>query len=158
MKKSAGILAYCRHEGEIKVLIVHPGGPFFKNKDLGVWSIPKGEFEDEDPKTCAIREFVEETGLKPPAELAFLGEIRYRSGSKVVLCWSGEIDYCDNVAIRSNTFEIEWPPRSGKIRRFPEVDKGRFVSFGEAKRLLHKDQGRFLDALEKMLDKTHPDV
>jgi predicted NUDIX family NTP pyrophosphohydrolase len=150
MKKSAGILAYCRHGGEIKILIVHPGGPFFKNRDLGVWSIPKGEFEVEDPKACAIREFEEETGYRPPDDLAFLGEVRYRSGGKVVLCWTGEMEYIEDLTIRSNTFEIEWPPRSGRIRSFPEVDKGRFVTLEEAKGLLQKDQIKLLDALEKM--------
>jgi predicted NUDIX family NTP pyrophosphohydrolase len=153
MKRSAGILGYCIHEGKIKVFLVHPGGPYFRKKDFGVWTIPKGEFEDEDPLDCAKREFREETGMEPPSKLTYLGEITYSSGSKTVKCWAGELEYRDNVDIKSNTFEMEWPPGSGKREIFPEVDKGSFVTIPEAKRLLHKDQSKFLDALEKLIDR-----
>lgn len=154
MKKSAGILAYCIHEGEIKVLIVHPGGPYFWKKNEGVWTIPKGEYEEEDPKDCAIREFREETGLEPPEQLTYLGEITYSTGKKVLCCWAGEVKYQENLNIRSNTFEMEWPPGSGKLESFPEVDRGSFVTIPEARRLLHRDQARFLDTLEKYINSS----
>src|SRR5215217_4853727 len=122
-KRSAGILLYRRGEAGLEVLLVHPGGPFWAKKDLGAWSIPKGEHDEgEDAQACALREFAEETGSAPsPGELADLGEVRQKAG-KVVAAWALEGDL-DAAAIRSNTFTLQWPPRSGRMQEFPEVDR-----------------------------------
>jgi len=122
-KRSAGILLYRVREGSVEVLLVHPGGPFWARKDLGAWSIPKGEYEQgEDPLAVALREFEEETGQEPPrAGLLELGAIRQRGG-KILTAWAVGGDL-DPAAIASNTFTMEWPPRSGDRREFPEVDR-----------------------------------
>jgi predicted NUDIX family NTP pyrophosphohydrolase len=129
------------------VLIVHPGGPFWARKDEGAWSIPKGEYaEGEDPQACALREFEEETGTAlPEGELIELGTAKQRSG-KVVTAWAAEGDL-DADAIRSNEFEMEWPPRSGRMRSFPEVDRAGWFGLDEAAAKLNPAQAVFLERL-----------
>ena len=147
-KRSAGILLHRRtDDGEREVLLVHPGGPFWAKKDLGVWSIPKGEYEGgEDPRACALREFQEELGAAvPQGELIDLGEVRQRGG-KVVTAWALEGD-ADPAAIHSNTFTIEWPPRSGRMREFPEVDRAGWFGLDEARERILRAQVPLLDRL-----------
>jgi predicted NUDIX family NTP pyrophosphohydrolase len=146
VKVSAGVLLYCRRDGRVEVLLAHPGGPFWKRKDLGAWSIPKGECQDgEDPIVAARREFEEETGLRLQGELAPLGEVK-QAGGKVVRVWAVEGD-CDASAIHSNTFALEWPPKSGKIQQFPEIDRFEWFSLDAAREKLVKAQAAFLDRL-----------
>jgi len=149
---SAGLMLYRRREGRLEVLLVHPGGPFFKNKDHGSWSIPKGLVEPgEAEPDAALREFREETGLPPPeGALVELGEIR-QSGGKRVRAWGVEGD-CDPTSISGNSFEMEWPPRSGQVRSFPEVDRGAFFDLAEARRRLLPAQCELLDRLESALE------
>jgi predicted NUDIX family NTP pyrophosphohydrolase len=146
-KRSAGILLYRTRGGTIEVLLVHPGGPFWANKDLGAWSIPKGEVEaGQDPLAVAVREFEEETGRRPPeAELVALGEVRQRGG-KVVAAWAAEGDL-DPAAVTSNTFTIEWPPRSGTRREFPEVDRAGWFDLATAREKLVAAQAELVDRL-----------
>lgn len=151
-RTSAGILLYRRNRGVLEVLLVHPGGPFFGKKDLGNWSIPKGEVDREDPdyEQTARREFLEEVGHPvPPGTLIDLGTIRQKSG-KIVYAWAVEGDL-DTATMSSNMIELQWPPFSGKIKRFPEVDK--WVYFGPDEARLHiKDtQAPLLDRLEASL-------
>jgi predicted NUDIX family NTP pyrophosphohydrolase len=129
------------------VLLVHPGGPFWAKRDKGAWSIPKGEYEDgEDPQACALREFEEELGTPLEAgELVELGSVRQRNG-KVVTAWAAEGDL-DAAAIRSNTFAMEWPPRSGRTREFPEVDRAGWFTLDEAREKLIEAQSPLLDRL-----------
>ena len=151
-KLSAGLLVYRRTGGELEVLIVHPGGPFWAKKDDGAWSVPKGEYEpDEDPLGVALREFEEEIGAEPPdhATAVSLGELRQPSG-KVVRAWAVEGDL-DVSEVRSNTFEMEWPPRSGRTQEFPEVDRAGWFGLEEARRKLLRGQVGFLDRLEELL-------
>jgi predicted NUDIX family NTP pyrophosphohydrolase len=130
-KRSAGILMVRRGRNGLEFLLVHPGGPFWAKKDRGVWSIPKGEYvEPEDPLTVAIREFEEETGLGPQGDFAPLGEI-VQPGRKVVVAWAVEGDF-DPAKLKSNMFELEWPPRSGRRQAFPEVDRADWFSFDTA--------------------------
>jgi len=130
-KQSAGILLYRNINSQLQVFLVHPGGPFFKNKDAGAWSIPKGEFlDDEDALQAAKREFLEETGQPVDGEFIKLSPIKLKSG-KTVHAWAVEGDI-DHNAIVSNVFEMEWPPRSGKTASFPEVDKSGWFSAEEA--------------------------
>jgi predicted NUDIX family NTP pyrophosphohydrolase len=144
--KSAGVLAYRTTAGRLEVLLVHPGGPFWANKDEGAWSIPKGEFDPgEDAETVARREFGEELGVALSAPLQPLGEIRQRGG-KIVEAFAAELDL--NVdAITSNTFEIEWPPRSGKRRSFPEVDRAAWFDLAAAREKINAAQRELLDRL-----------
>jgi predicted NUDIX family NTP pyrophosphohydrolase len=146
-KRSAGILLHRDKGAGPEVLLVHPGGPFWAKKDLGVWSIPKGEHDDgEDALAAALREFAEETGTAlPPAELTDLGTIRQRGG-KVVQAWAAEGDL-DADAVRSNTFTVEWPPRSGRMREFPEVDRAAWFGLDEARERINPAQAAFLDRL-----------
>ena len=124
--KSAGIIAY-RRRRKIEVLLVHPGGPFWRNKDLGAWSIPKGEYADEeDADVAARREFAEELGLDLSGPLTALGQVKQRGG-KLVTAFAAELDL-DVRSIRSNTFEMEWPPRSGQRQAFPEVDRAEWFT------------------------------
>src|SRR5262245_19348553 len=117
---SAGLLLF-RRKPELEVFLVHPGGPFWSGKDAGAWSIPKGEYTgSEEPLTAARREFEEETGLRPEGRFISLGEVR-QSGGKFVCAWAIEGD-CDAAAIHSNLFPMEWPPRSGSMQEFPELD------------------------------------
>ena len=150
-RRSAGILLYRLTGDELEVLLVHPGGPFWARKDAGAWSIPKGEYgDDEDPQACARREFQEETGTAlPPGALADLGTARQRSG-KVVSAWAAEGDL-DADAIQSNTFEMQWPPRSGRMQAFPEVDRAGWFGLEEARDKLNPAQTAFLDRLHALL-------
>jgi predicted NUDIX family NTP pyrophosphohydrolase len=144
-KRSAGILLFRRDP--LEVLLVHPGGPFWAKKDLGAWSIPKGEHEEgEDAMACAIREFGEETGSEPnPGELTDLGTIKQKAG-KVVQAWALEGDL-DASAITSNTFSMQWPPRSGRFQDFPEVDRAEWFSLDVAAERINPAQAEFLDRL-----------
>jgi predicted NUDIX family NTP pyrophosphohydrolase len=146
-KRSAGILLHRRRDGAHEVLLVHPGGPFWAKKDAGGWSIPKGEYEDgEDARACALREFAEELGSPPPdGELVDLGEVRQRGG-KVVTAWALAGD-ADADAIHSNTFTMEWPPRSGTMREFPEVDRAAWFGLDEARERILPAQAPLLDRL-----------
>jgi predicted NUDIX family NTP pyrophosphohydrolase len=146
-KSSAGILLYRVRAGEPEVLLVHPGGPFWARKDRGAWSIPKGEYEEgDDPRAAALREFEEETGRPLDAgELAALGKIKQRGG-KVVTAWAAEGDL-DPAAITSNTFQLEWPPRSGRMREFPEVDRAQWFALPEARTKILPAQEELLDRL-----------
>jgi len=145
-KVSAGLLLYRRRGGEIEVLLVHPGGPFFQKKDAGVWTIPKGEAEPgEDLLERAKIEFREELGAEPPAgPYAELGAIKQKGG-KTVYAWACEGDF--EGPARSNTFQLEWPPRSGQIREFPEIDRAEWFGLPEARIKINAAQAAFLDAL-----------
>jgi len=145
-KRSAGILLF-RRSPDLEVLLVHPGGPFWAKKDLGAWSIPKGEHDEgEDGQACAIREFTEETGSAPsPGQLDDLGTVKQKAG-KVVQAWALEGDL-DAAAVRSNTFSMQWPPRSGQLRDFPEVDRAEWFSLQEARKRINPAQAAFLDRL-----------
>ena len=147
-KRSAGVLLY-RHPpgGGTEVLLVHPGGPFWARRDAGAWSIPKGESDDaEDPRACAAREFEEELGVPlPDGRLLGLGEVRQRSG-KVVTAFAVEGDL-DPDAVRSNTFTLEWPPRSGQQREFPEIDRAAWFDPELAREKLVPAQAEFIDRL-----------
>ena len=147
VKRSAGILLYRGSDDALEVLLVHPGGPFWARKDAGAWSIPKGEHEaGEDPRACALREFEEETGTAlPPGELIDLGEIRQKGG-KVVTAWAAAGDL-DAAAVRSNTFAMEWPPRSGRQTEFPEIDRAGWFGVDDAREKLNAAQTEFLDRL-----------
>jgi predicted NUDIX family NTP pyrophosphohydrolase len=149
--KSAGVLAYRTRDGCLEVLLVHPGGPFWANKDEGAWSIPKGEFEPgEQAEAVARREFAEELGVALSVPLRPLGEIRQRGG-KIVEAFAAELDLNAD-AIASNMFEIEWPPRSGKRQRFPEVDRAAWFDLAAAREKINEGQREFLDRLEALLD------
>jgi predicted NUDIX family NTP pyrophosphohydrolase len=143
-KRSAGILAFRIYQQQLQVLLVHPGGPFYAKKDAGVWSIPKGEYEEtEDGFSVAKREFEEETGNKIRGkEFIPLNAVKLKSG-KVISAWAVETDF-EECYINSNTFEIEWPPKSGKMERFPEVDKAEWFSIDEAAQKIHPVQLPFL--------------
>jgi predicted NUDIX family NTP pyrophosphohydrolase len=145
-RRSAGILLYRVREGAVEVLLVHPGGPFWADKDLGAWSIPKGEYDDgDDPAAAALREFEEETGQAlPAAALLELGTVRQRG--KVVRAWAaaGELD---PARLTSNTFVMEWPPRSGRRREFPEVDRAAWFDLATARQKLIGGQAELIDRL-----------
>jgi len=148
IKQSAGILLY-RRSYDLEVFLVHPGGPFFSNKDPGVWSVPKGEYTDEDPLTAAIREFKEETGYDIEGNFIPLSSVKQKSG-KIVTVWAVEGDV-DQRLIVSNTFEITWPPRSQKIQSFPEVDRAEWFPIGVARQKINVGQVPLLDQLENFL-------
>lgn len=149
-KASAGLLLWRRRDGRIEVLLVHPGGPLWAKKDVGAWSLPKGGIDDgEDALACACREFAEETGFTSHGPFLPLGRVRLRSG-KTVQAWAFEGD-CDPSALRSNLFEMEWPPRSGRKQSFPEVDRAGFFDLEMARVKIHPAQAPFLDVLEKEL-------
>jgi len=152
-RRSAGIVFFRRAESGPEVLLVHPGGPYWARRDAGAWSIPKGEHDpdDVDRLACALREFEEETGTRPAADaLVDLGEVRQKGG-KVVAAWAAEGDL-DAGAVRSNTFEIEWPPRSGRRQAFPEVDRAAWFGADEAREKLVAAQAAFVDRLLEHLD------
>jgi predicted NUDIX family NTP pyrophosphohydrolase len=149
-KRSAGILLYRLAAAGPEVLLVHPGGPLWAKRDLGAWSIPKGEHgEGEEPRECALRELGEELGDAAPAiepeSLVELGEVRQKGG-KVVGAWAAEADF-DPAALRSDTFTMEWPPRSGTKREFPEVDRAEWFEPAEARRRILAAQAAFVDRL-----------
>lgn len=146
---SAGILMYRRGDAGIVVLLVHPGGPFWRNRDLGAWSIPKGELEDgEDPEAAARREFAEELGIEATGPLRPLGQVRQRSG-KIVLAYALE-GTLDVSAVRSNEIAIEWPPRSGRTLSVPEIDRAAWFPLAVARRKILAGQQPFLDRLERL--------
>jgi predicted NUDIX family NTP pyrophosphohydrolase len=149
-KRSAGILLYRLAAAGPEVLLVHPGGPFWAKRDLGAWSIPKGEHGDaEEPRECALRELGEELGGAAPAidpeALVELGSVRQKGG-KLVRAWAAEADF-DPAELRSNTFTMEWPPRSGAEREFPEVDRAEWFEPDAAQRKLLAAQAAFVDRL-----------
>lgn len=149
-KQSAGILAYRKFNNHLQVFLVHPGGPFYAKKDAGAWSIPKGEYEsDEDPLTAAKREFEEETGQSINGEFTPLASIKYKSG-KVVHAWAVEADV-DAANIKSNYFEMEWPPKSGKMASFVEVDRADWFDVDAAKQKIVSAQVGLLVELEGMI-------
>jgi predicted NUDIX family NTP pyrophosphohydrolase len=144
VKRSAGVLL--RRASDGFVLLVHPGGPFWSKKDLGAWSIPKGEHDDgEDPEACARREFLEELGVSAPPDLVDLGTVRQKN-RKEVRAFYGEGDL-EVAGVVSNTFEIEWPPRSGRTQSFPEIDRAEWFAVEEAREKLNPAQADFLDRL-----------
>lgn len=148
MKNSAGLLMYRRTSAGVEVLLVHPGGPFWRNKDAGAWTIPKGEpAEGDDLLERAKIEFEEELGIAPQITKGIeLGSIKQKGG-KTVRAWAFEGDLPAGFVLRSNTFEVEWPPRSGSARTFPEVDRARFFPVEEARAKLNPAQIAFLDRL-----------
>lgn len=147
---SAGLILFRGRGAALEVFLVHPGGPFFAKKDEGAWSIPKGLIEEgEDPLAAAEREFREETGCSPDGMFLPLSPVTQRGG-KTVLAWAIEGD-CDAAAVRSNTFTLEWPPRSGRFSDFPEVDRAAWFTLSEAKHRINPAQTAFLDELAAML-------
>jgi predicted NUDIX family NTP pyrophosphohydrolase len=145
MKRSAGILMYRRKSKDVEFFLVHPGGPFWKNKDAGAWTIPKGAIEpDEDPLAAARREFTEETGFAVGGEFVELGTFK-QPGGKHVLVWAVEGD-CDPAKLSSNEFEMQWPPRSGRTQQFPEVDRGGWFREAQARDKMLIGQRPMLDA------------
>ena len=150
-RRSAGILLFRRSGEALELLLVHPGGPFWARKDDGAWSIPKGEYDetDDDAQAAALREFEEETGQPLPlaedTQLIELGSARQASG-KVVTAWAAEGDLDADAAV-SNTFELEWPPRSGKLQQFPEVDRAAWFAVDAARVKITRGQLPFIDAL-----------
>ena len=149
-KESAGIVLYRYHDSTLEIFLVHPGGPFWKNKDSGAWSIPKGEFDKrEDPLRAARREFHEETGCSVDGSFIALTPVR-QAGGKIVHAWAVEGD-CEAESIRSNSFTIEWPPRSGQRKDFSEVDRAGWFSLELAREKILKGQLMLLDELEQIL-------
>ena len=155
-RKSAGILLYRRRGADgIEVMLVHPGGPYWAKKDVGAWSVPKGEFDDdEDPAAAARREFAEETGTELSGDLLPLGSIRQKNGKEVV-AWALERDF-DCAALRSNTFRMEWPPKSGRMAEFPEVDRAAWFTPEEARTKMHAGQAALVDRLLEHLETDAP--
>lgn len=146
-KQSAGILLFRKNDGDLEVFLVHPGGPFWKNKDEGVWSIPKGELnENEESLPAAIREFFEETGVLLSGDFIPLNPVRLKSGKKV-FAWALEKDI-DAENIFSNNCEMEWPPKSGSMQSFPEVDRGEWLTVSQAKKKINTGQTAFITELE----------
>jgi predicted NUDIX family NTP pyrophosphohydrolase len=146
MKRSAGILMYKRSGAELLLLLVHPGGPFWARKDLGAWSIPKGEYEEgEEALAAAKREFCEELGAEPRGDFLELGEI-VQPSRKLISAWAVEGDF-DPRQLKSNTFELEWPPKSGRRQHFPEVDRAEWFALAEARRKILPGQTGFMDRL-----------
>ena len=158
-KTSAGILLFRRRAGGIEVFLVHPGGPWFERKDAGAWSLPKGEVEaGQDPLEVALREFAEETGQRleacaPDAAPHPLGDVRQRGGKRV-FAWAVEGDWPASAALASNDFELEWPPRSGRRQRFPEVDRGGFFALATAREKMNPAQVELLDRLLALLGES----
>ena len=149
-KTSAGILMYRKTRMGLEVFLIHPGGPFFVNKDAGAWSIPKGEIDEgEDSLAAAKREFQEETGCRPEGSLIPLSPVKQKSG-KIVLSWAVEGD-CEADRITSNLFSMEWPPKSGRIQKFPEVDRAGWFGLETAKEKINQAQVELLEELVKKI-------
>jgi len=149
-KQSAGVLLYRFRQAAPEAFLVHPGGPFWAKKDVGAWSIPKGEAAPgEDLLTCAQREFTEETGSTIAGEYRALAPIK-QSGGKLVHAWAVEGD-CDAAAIKSNTFDLEWPPRSGRVQAFSEVDRAQWFGLASARDKINPAQRGLIDELERLL-------
>jgi predicted NUDIX family NTP pyrophosphohydrolase len=149
-KTSAGLLMFRLSKGELEVLLVHLGGPYWAKKDKGAWFIPKGEINPgEDEFSAAKREFEEETGIKPNGNFIPIGRIQHKSG-KIVVTWAFEGD-CDPVSVKSNTFTMEWPPRSNEQREFPEVDRAQWLTVDAAKGKIQGDEFELLKRLERIL-------
>jgi predicted NUDIX family NTP pyrophosphohydrolase len=149
-KESAGLLLF-RRKGPLEVLLAHPGGPYWQKKDDGAWTIPKGELGDsEDPYRAALREFSEETGFLPRGTALSLGSLR-QAGGKIVHAWAIEDDWDPGMLV-SNTFTMEWPPRSGRIAQFPEIDRAAWFGLLGAQQKILKSQLEFLSRLERLLD------
>jgi len=152
-KISAGLLMYRVRGNELEFLLAHPGGPFWKNRDLGAWTIPKGEIQPgEEPFAAAQREFEEEIGLKPEGTFIELKPVTQKGG-KIVHAWAFEGE-CDTACIRSNSFQMEWPPRSGKFTTCPEIDRACFFALTEAKQKINAAQISFLEELQQLRRKT----
>jgi len=151
-RRSAGLLMYRTSQGTLEVLLAHPGGPYFANKDDGAWTIPKGEPEtDEDLLVTAQREFEEETGVQPAGTYVALKPVKQKGG-KIVHAWAFEGD-CDPGALHSNTFAMEWPPKSGRRQAFPEIDRAEFFDLETARRKIKLGQEGLLDELESLVSK-----
>jgi len=147
-KKSAGLLLFRETSGVLEVLLVHPGGPYWAGKDAGAWSIPKGEFEkDEAPLNAARREFEEETGMSVTGDFVALQPVQTPSG-KEIHAWALRADL-DPARLRSNTFSLEWPPKSGQLRDFPEVDRAQWFTLEEARSKILKGQAPLLEQLRE---------
>lgn len=151
-KKSAGILLYRYSDAELQVLIVHPGGPFWRNKEVGAWSIPKGEFDTETPLEAALREFTEETGSTLAGQFIALKPVKMKSG-KIIFAFAHEADL-DIDTIKSNEFPIEWPPKSSRIQQFPEVDKAQWANFETCSIKLNPTLLPLVDELTIMLNQS----
>jgi predicted NUDIX family NTP pyrophosphohydrolase len=148
---SAGLMMYRKSGSSVEIFLVHPGGPFWARKEQGAWSIPKGLVEPgEDKLEAAKREFSEETSVVPSGPFIELGQIRQRSG-KEVYAWAFE-GICDPPSIKSNTFALEWPPRSGRMSEFPEIDRGEFFAVAEALRKINPQQAEFVNRLYDRLE------
>lgn len=151
MKESAGLLLYRRTHGRLEVLLVHPGGPFWRNKDAGAWSIPKGLIDpDEDALACARRELREETGLDFAGPVIELPPVKQKGGKRVH-AWAAETDF-DPATLVSSTFEMEWPPKSGRRESFPEVDRAEWFDLGTAREKINPAQAALLDSLTAIPD------
>jgi predicted NUDIX family NTP pyrophosphohydrolase len=149
-KSSAGLVMYRTRNAQLEVLLVHLGGPFWTKKDAGAWFIAKGEINPgEQELAAAQREFEEETGLKPAPPFLSLGNVKHKSGKKVS-AWAFEGD-CDPAAVRSNKFQMEWPPRSGKMQEFPEIDRAAFYTLEAAREKMHPTEFEFVSRLVKLL-------
>jgi predicted NUDIX family NTP pyrophosphohydrolase len=149
---SAGLLMYTFYEGKLKIFLVHPGGPFFKNKNNGYWSIPKGLIEvNENLLDAAKREFEEETGIVPGGEFIPLGTV-IQKNNKTVHAWAFKTEGEKEVEVKSNLFEIEWPPKSGRKQKFPEIDKGEFFTEETAKEKINPAQVDFIERLKIYLN------
>jgi predicted NUDIX family NTP pyrophosphohydrolase len=149
-KKSAGILLYRKFKNDWQFFLVHPGGPFWAKKDLGAWSLPKGEFESEEPLDAAIREFEEEIGTRLSGDFKELTPLKQKSG-KMVYAWALEGNI-EKTKITSNYFDLEWPPGSGKIRQYPEVDKAGWFTYKEALEKIIPGQQGFIKELTQLLE------
>lgn len=156
-KQSAGLLMYRKRNQSIQVLLIHPGGPFWAKKDLGAWSMPKGEFgQEEDGLKAARREFEEETGSLPTGRFFRLGAVKQPSG-KVIHAWAFEGDL-DAKKIKSNTFSLEWPPQSGKQQEFPEADRAEWFDIDLAREKITRGQLEFIDELLRILESDPPEA